>query len=234
MTEELFPTTASEGAKAMSALGASKGGKARASTLTPEERKEIARNAVRARWRRLGKLKEVPEIETSQIEPAELHGPNLPFSMFPGELELGPLKMECHVLNDGRRVFTQREIVKALSGGRESGDLNRYLDRNPVITNESPLGPEIPFKVPGSSIVAIGREATGLIEICETYLEARDRGLLKGSQKKLATQSEIIIRACAKVGIIALIDEATGFQQFRAKKALQIKLQAFISDALQR
>lgn len=153
--------------------------------------------------------------------------------MFPGELELGPLKMECHVLNDGRRVFTQREIVKALSGGRESGNLTRYLDRNPVITSEVPMGPEIPFKVPGSSVIAIGREATSLIEICETYLEARVRGLLKGSQKKLATQSEIIIRACAKVGIIALIDEATGFQQFRAKKALQIKLQAFISDELQ-
>ena len=41
--------------------------------------------------------------------------------------------MECHVLNDFRRVFTQREIVKAISGGRESGNLGRYLARNPLI-----------------------------------------------------------------------------------------------------
>jgi len=33
-------------------LGASKGGKARAEKLSPERRKEIARNAVIARWTR--------------------------------------------------------------------------------------------------------------------------------------------------------------------------------------
>ena len=41
------------------------------------------------------------------------------------------------------------------------------------------------------------------------------------------------MRASAKVGILALIDEATGFQEVRAKKALQLKLQAFISDEIQ-
>src|ERR1700734_4045517 len=41
------------------------------------------------------------------------------------------------------------------------------------------------------------------------------------------------MRSCAKVGIIALIDEATGFQQYRAKRDLQLKLQAFIADDLQ-
>jgi hypothetical protein len=40
-------------------------------------------------------------------------------------------------------------------------------------------------------------------------------------------------RACAKIGIIALADEATGFQQFRQKQALQLKLQAFIAEDLQ-
>ena len=34
----------------LSSLGASKGGKARAAKLSPERRKEIARNAARARW----------------------------------------------------------------------------------------------------------------------------------------------------------------------------------------
>jgi hypothetical protein len=49
----------------------------------------------------------------------------------------------------------------------------------------------------------------------------------------LAQQAEIIVRSCAKVGIIALIDEATGYQKVRAKNALQVKLQAFIADDLQ-
>ncbi len=60
-----------------------------------------------------------------------------------------------------------------------------------------------------------------------------DEKLLRPSQYKLAIQASIIMRACAKVGIIALIDEATGYQQVRAKNALQLKLQAFIADELQ-
>lgn len=42
--------TPSDAAKALSKLGASKGGKARAAKLSPERRKEIARQAVNARW----------------------------------------------------------------------------------------------------------------------------------------------------------------------------------------
>jgi hypothetical protein len=38
-------------AQALSALGASKGGKARAKSLTKEKRKEIAQKAARARWK---------------------------------------------------------------------------------------------------------------------------------------------------------------------------------------
>ena len=36
-----------------------------------------------------------------------------------------------------------------------------------------------------------------------------------------------------KVRIIALIDEATGFQKIREKRAFQIKLQAFIAGEIQ-
>lgn len=234
------PSGPSDDAKALSALGASKGGIARKNTLTPEERSEIARNAVRARWAKAGKLKplpaESPSASASTAKPGpepEAHGPTQPFSMFRGKLKIGVLDMECHVLNDGRRVLTQREVVRVLTNGRESGNLSRYLERNPLTANNFALGPEIPFKIPGSSMAAIGREAISLIEICEKYLEARDQKLLKGSQRDLAIQAEIIIRSCAKIGIIALIDEATGYQKVRAANALQLKLQAFIAEDLQ-
>lgn len=49
MTKKITP---SEAASALSALGASKGGKARAESLTPERRKEIAQHAIKARWSR--------------------------------------------------------------------------------------------------------------------------------------------------------------------------------------
>ena len=81
--------------------------------------------------------------------------------------------------------------------------------------------------------VAIGLDPTLLIEICDGYLDARAQKLLKPNQQHLARVAEVIVRACAKVGIIALIDEATGYQEIREKNALQLKLQAFIAEELQ-
>ena len=90
-----------------------------------------------------------------------------------------------------------------------------------------------PADIPGNPQLALGSEATLLIEICDRYLDARAQNLLKSNQAHLARQAETIVRSCAKVGIIALIDEATGYQKVRAKNALQVKLQAFIADDLQ-
>jgi hypothetical protein len=152
-------------------------------------------------------------------------------------LKLGNRELECHVLSDFRRVFTQREVVRALSPtGRESGNLQRYLDRNPLTASDQFEGDPIRFEIPVDKKLrksAIGREATELIEICDRYLRARDEGLLKGPQLKIATQAEIIVRASAKVGIIALIDEVTGYQKVRKKNELQLKIQAYIADDLQ-
>lgn len=236
-TDDMFPELTSEAAKAMSALGASKGGKARANTLTPEERKEIARNAVRARWAKAGKLKplgeEKKEPEVYEKAVPEKPRDTMPFSMFRGNLQIGDMEIECHVLNDGRRVFTHGEVVRVLTRGTDSSNLKRYLRGNPLIDNVESVGQTIPFKIPGNPTIAIGSEATRLVEICEKYLEAQDQKKLRKNQINLAIQSSIIIRACAKVGIIALVDEATGYQQHRAKNALQLKLQAFIADDLQ-
>src|SRR6266568_6004725 len=126
-------SNASNHARAMAAKGAAKGGRARANVLTATQRSEIARDAVRARWMKAGKLKQIEsEIGPKpDIGPTEDTKPTRPFSMFRGTVSLGPQEYECHVLSDGKRVFTQREIVRALSGGRESGNLQRYLDRNP-------------------------------------------------------------------------------------------------------
>lgn len=216
---------------------AAKGGRARANILSPQERSDIAREAVRRRWLKAGKLKQQTSDESGDDigpnEEAAEPTDDMPYSMFRGTLALGNLKLECHVLSDYSRVITQREMVRVLSAGRESGNLQRYLSRNPLTANNFDLGPTKQFKIPGSRLIANAFVATTLIEICEKYLEARDQDLLAKSQAKLAIQAEIVMRACAKVGIIALIDEATGFQKVRAERDLQLKLQAFIADDLQ-
>ena len=231
-------------AKALSKIGASKGGKARASVLSSNERREIAQKAVRTRW---AKAKGIPLTDIQQVssEPvqslmvSETKMPNTtekPISWFPGQLTFGnDITISCHVLSDGKRVFAQREVVGALTGNKKGG-LERYLTANNLsdYLNAEDINKKIvQFIVPGTQAEAMGFEATLLIEICDAYLRARDGKKLTKSQLPIAKRAEIIIRSCAKVGVIALIDEATGFQKVRAENALRLKLQAFIADEMQ-
>lgn len=61
--------------------------------------------------------------------------------MFPGKVHMGSMVLDCHVLNDGRRVFTQGEMVHAISGGRDSSDLARYLGSTPLKNIDFSGGP---------------------------------------------------------------------------------------------
>lgn len=231
-------------AKALSKIGSSKGGKARASVLTPEQRREIAQKAVKTRWAKVKgvTIEEIGQVSNSMdqspnksISNITMSSPTKPYSLFHGELRIGDVSFSCHVLNDGRRVLAQREVVGILTGHKK-GNLGRYL-LTPALRDyldvENISKKAIDFIVPGTHNKAIGYEATLLIEICDAYLKARDAGALASNQLDLAKQAEIIVRSCAKLGIIALIDEATGYQEVREKNALQLKLQAFIADELQ-
>jgi hypothetical protein len=131
--------------------------------------------------------------------------------------------------------MAQREIVRVLTG-HVKGDLTAYLrsqSLRPYIDVESISKQTNQFSIPGTQYLGNGYEATLLLDICDAYLRAREAGALAPNQHDLAKQAEIITRACAKVGIIALIDEATGYQAFRKKQELQLKLQAFIAEDLQ-
>ena len=201
---------------------AAQGGRARASVLTPDERKEIARSAARARWGESKGDKQAlgtPEQDAQTVEIAKDDSQeecSPPFSKLRGKLMIGGVEYEAHVLNDLRRALTVE-----------------YLLRDLLIDNWHDSDPTIQFRVPGSSQIATGYEGTLFVEICEEYLEARDRGLLKSSQLKLAEQAEVVMRACAKVGIVALIDEATGYQKARAKHAFRLIVQDFVAYELQ-
>lgn len=89
----------------------------------------------------------------------------------------------------------------------------------------------IKFRTPQGAL-ASGYRAELLPEVCEVYLKARDAGALVSHQMHIAVKAEILIRGLATVGIIALIDEATGFQYDRSRRALESILESFIKDAL--
>ena len=233
---------ASDAASVLSKLGARKGGNARASVLTGDERREISRKASVARWAKEKGLsvEEYQQASTADhIEEKEISNETkpikLPIALFPGKLTLGSVQLSCYVLDNGKRVFPQREIVRVLTG-HSKGDLGRYLETQnlkPFISSRLIADQTIQFTIPANPITSIGYEATLLLDICDAYLRARDENQLASNQLHLAKQAEIITRASAKVGIIALIDEATGYGAFKRKQEYQIKLQAFIADDLQ-
>jgi conserved hypothetical protein len=77
-----------------------------------------------------------------------------------------------------------------------------------------------------------GYEATVLADICEAFLDARKNIKLSARQRIIADQCEILIRGFARVGIVALVDEATGYQYERERFELEKILNAYISDEI--
>src|SRR5205823_2912380 len=100
----------------------------------------------------------------------------LPYSLLTGDLKFGSVIVECHVLNDYRRVITQSEIVRAITGGQNT-NLSRYLARNPLLAKHGLISPPIRFTLPKKPIIPTAFEGTALIEICDSYLAARDQGM---------------------------------------------------------
>ncbi|MGH7509070.1 MAG: P63C domain-containing protein [Gemmatimonadales bacterium] len=202
--------------------GRARGGQARAEKLPEDRRREIARAGAVARW------EEVPQ--------AVCGSPDRP-------VRIGNAALQAYVLGDGTRVLTQAELLVALGRHRKAAvRRNKYGDELPPVLFGDALRPFISedliqqsqpvrFRTPEGSR-ASGYRAEVLPEICKVYLNARDAGKLTKSQLHIAAQADILIRGLATVGIIALVDEATGYQAVRTQDALARILEAFIEKEL--
>jgi hypothetical protein len=220
MTDE----TKNENASALSALGASKGGKARAGRLSQERRRQIATAGAIKRW---------------GMEPVR--------ATHSGSIKLGDAELACANLPDGRRVIAESTMLSALGRGysgyyskRDALVLPgtavppRYLSPavlRPFIPKELNDLQLTPYLTPAGTL-AKGVDAELVPMICEVWLTAREAGKLNEVQLRTAAKAEIILRGMARVGIIALIDEATGYQDQRPHDALVKILEAFIAKEL--
>jgi len=155
---------------------------------------------------------------------------------YKGELELGGIVIPCYVTEDGLRVLSGRTMTSAVGmKGRGSGMTRIATNKTlrPFINAELMAAIENPKQLSGFGSATHGYEATVLLQICESILVARDEGLLKTTQElRYAKHADILIRGFAKVGIIALIDEATGYQDIRARNELSKILEAYIAEEL--
>jgi hypothetical protein len=202
-------------------FGKSRGGHARAEALTPAQRTEIAKKAAQARY---DVLKATHGSEDHPVK-------------------IGDVEIPCYVLEDGRRVLQQTGLIGALNMSH-GGSYSMGGDRLAKFANQGRLAPyvskdlihrtanPIKFRTPKGSL-AYGYEATVLADLCEAVLSARAAGVLQKQQEHIAKQAEILVRGFARIGIIALVDEATGYQNDRARDALAKILEAFIAKELQ-
>jgi len=209
------------------AEGRAKGGIARAEALSSKVRKEIAKKAASARW----------DSDT-------------PTATHIGELEIGDLKLPCAVLPDGTRVISQGGVTTAfgpVTGGyqqrqRAADEEMEGLPSFLVAKSLQPfISPELrnlvssprKYRDPRGGPIRVGFEASLLPKVCEVWLQARDADALTKIQRPVGDRADLLMRGLAHIGIIALVDEATGYQRDRAKDALTRILEAFIAKELQ-
>ncbi len=162
---------------------------------------------------------------------------NLPRATHNGEVTIGNITLPCFVLEDGRRLLSQRGVQRSL--GRSESLRKGNGDKLPPFLAQKNIKPFInkellmvttPVKFKGFSAgkVVYGYEAEILPLVCNVYLEAREAGVLLPSQEHIAKQAELLVRGFAHIGIIALIDEATGYQDARGRKALEEILDKYL------
>lgn len=159
------------------------------------------------------------------------------------ELTLGATTVTCSVLEDGRRIIKDTSLFKALKRTRK-GEV-RVEGYPPILGSkmlvdilEELYPDEIdtiqPFEVAQfNGTTGLWYDANSIPVICDLYMEAESRNLIKPGQQHVLEQAKVLLRALAKVGITALIDEATNYQESREKDELQILLSKFIADKLQ-
>lgn len=208
--------------------GRAKGGAARMSALSSEERKAQAKSAAAARWHKRSILRATHDSEDHP-------------------LKIGGVEIDCYVLEDKTRVVSQRSMLRALSltrgGARHEAEQSRVgaeLPRfaalmwlKPFISNELEAALSNPILFRGPTGTAYGYPATILADICDAILKARDAGATGLRQQGIVQQADLLVRGFARVGIVALVDEATGYQADRARDALAKILEAFIAKELQ-
>jgi len=167
---------------------------------------------------------------------------DLPKATHEGSLKIGEYEMTAYNLPSGERVLSRTEFIRALGRtGKAKG--GRQYDEEfglPVFLTAANLKDFIPNDLSSNSdpilflntngVEVIGYRAELLPSVCYVFVDAAEKGKLNKMQAHILERAKALIRGFATVGIIALVDEATGYQRDRGRKALQEFLDKFLQD----
>ncbi len=201
----------------------SKGGLARAKSLSPEERSAIARRAALAR-----------------------HKKDLPKAIAEGILEIGDLKIPCAVLDDqnNTRILTQNGFLKAI--GRHpfaSGGTGASIDGTPPFLRPKNLKPFVSSELErsttpvqflpknptaGAGGIGYGYRAQLLPDVCWVYQDAMMAGKLLPSQTHIGEACRLFLKAITNHAIENLVDRATGFDDLRKRRAIDAIIKQYV------
>jgi len=161
-----------------------------------------------------------------------------------GILPIGNTELNVAVLEDGTRIITQSAVFKAFGRTKRGRALHEkrvpnmpaFIDANnlqPFIGNDlKEVLKQIDYVEKNGKTQSSGYNALILPKLCKVYLNARQEKVLKPQQLPLARASEILLFGLSNIGIIALVDEATGYQYDREEKELQTILKILVSDEI--
>ncbi len=162
-----------------------------------------------------------------------------------GVLNFGDVRISCAVLEDGTRVLVNRSMATAIGvkgGGQhwelkkhKSAELPEYISAGylqPFISDDQrkKLYKTIAYEGKGGK-ETYGIEASILPEICDVWIKfGKNSAHLSPKKLRNAEKAYVMLKAFATVGITALVDEATGYQEVRDKQALAKILDAYLQD----
>lgn len=168
-----------------------------------------------------------------------------------GQLQIGDATIPCYVLDTEppERVFSLKGAVVGLietEGGQlaeyiKVKSLRQFLPPDLIPVDGDGQRDRIPalirFDVGGDNPKAAFRFPWGLpvekfMDLCDAYSRAAEEGELTERQQQIARKANRFLRACRNIGIIALVDEATGYQKVRPLDELQFKLKLYLEEKM--
>ena len=155
-----------------------------------------------------------------------------------GKLKIGNMMFPCSVLSDGTRILTQTSFMQTMGmyysgwvakeGPAEMPHFLAFKGLKPFVDKHlKDLQLAVKYRTENNQL-AYGILATIIPNICEVWIDANEVIKLGSRQKKIAEKALIIMRALAHVGIVALIDETTGYQEVRNRQALEKILDKYL------
>lgn len=151
--------------------------------------------------------------------------------------------VQCYVMDNGERVLSLRGASRAMGlSEKSSATLVRNLSANwigPYLSDSlrtwlsHALRNELPDYVSDKGTKFTPFEASLFVDLCKAYVDARhDNALKSATNQQVADRLYLIMTAFAKTGLIAVIDEVTGYQDDRDRQELQRILSHYISEEL--